>query len=85
MSLVTGRGPLSADPAGWFHPPVSPGTVFVEPHPRRIQAVAQGKTVIDTEAALLVHRGGQPLSFAFPEAVASPITCASGTAAGRAA
>lgn len=69
MSLVTGRGPLSADPAGWFHPPVSPGTVFVEPHPRRIQAVAQGKTVIDTESALLVHRGGRPLSYAFPEGV----------------
>jgi uncharacterized protein (DUF427 family) len=69
MSLVTGRGPLSTDPAGWFHPPVSPGTVFVEPHPRRIQAVAQGKTVIDTESALLVHRSGRPLSYAFPEAV----------------
>jgi uncharacterized protein (DUF427 family) len=69
MSLVTGRGPLSPDPAGWFHPPVRPETVFVEPHPRRIQALARGKPVIDTESALLVHRPGQPLSFAFPEAL----------------
>lgn len=68
MSLVAGRGPLSADPAGWFHPPLSAGTVFVEPHPRRVQAVADGRTVIDTEFALLVHRRGHPLSYAFPEA-----------------
>ncbi len=39
MSLVTGRGPLSKDPAGWFSPPLPDGVVFVEPHPRRIQAL----------------------------------------------
>jgi uncharacterized protein (DUF427 family) len=66
MSLVTGRGPLSQDPAGWFTPPIPGGVVFVEPHPRRIQAVRDGIPVIDTERALLVHRAGQPLSFAFP-------------------
>ena len=25
MSLVTGRGPLSKDPAGWFSPPLPEG------------------------------------------------------------
>jgi uncharacterized protein (DUF427 family) len=69
MSLVAGRGPLSADPAGWFAPPLPADAVFVEPHPRRIQAVSQGRTVLDTEAALLVHRRGHPLSYAFPEAL----------------
>lgn len=66
MSLVTGHGPLSQDPAGWFTPPLPADVVFVEPHPRRIQAVRGGAVVIDTERALLVHRAGRPLQFAFP-------------------
>jgi uncharacterized protein (DUF427 family) len=66
MSLVTGRGPLSTDPAGWFSPPLTTGTVFVEPHPRRVQALRDGHAVIDTERALLVHRPDRPLSYAFP-------------------
>ena len=66
MSLVTGRGPLSKDPAGWFSPPLPDDVVFVEPHPRRVQAFRDGVVVIDTERALLVHRPGRPLQFAFP-------------------
>jgi uncharacterized protein (DUF427 family) len=66
MSMVTGHGPLSSAPAGWFSPNVPAGVVYVEPHPRRIQAVKGGRTVVDTERALLVHRPDRPLSFAFP-------------------
>ena len=66
MSLVTGRGPLSKDPEGWFTPPLPDGVVFVEPHHRRVQALRGGGIVIDSERALLVHRAGRPLSFAFP-------------------
>ena len=66
MSLVTGRGPLSKDPAGWFSPPLPDDVVFVEPHPRRVQALRAGAVVIDTESALLVHGAGRPLLFAFP-------------------
>jgi uncharacterized protein (DUF427 family) len=66
MSLVAGRGPLSKDPAGWFVPPLPGEVVFVEPHPRRVQAIRKGQTVIDTERALLVHRRDHPLSYAFP-------------------
>ena len=40
--------------------------VFVEPHPRRVQAIRNGQTVIDTERALMVHRRDHPLSYAFP-------------------
>ena len=65
MSLVAGRGPLSTDPSGWFAPALPDDLVFVEPHPRRVQAVRDGATVIDTERALLVHRRNHPLSFAF--------------------
>jgi uncharacterized protein (DUF427 family) len=71
MSMVTGRGPLSSAPAGWFSPKVPVGVVYVEPHPRRVQAVKNGRTVIDTEHALLVHRPDRPLSFAFPAEEAS--------------
>jgi uncharacterized protein (DUF427 family) len=66
MSLVAGRGPLSSDPAGRFSPPVPAYVVYVEPHPRRVQAFQDGRLVIDTERALMVHRRGHPLSYVFP-------------------
>jgi uncharacterized protein (DUF427 family) len=66
MSLVAGRGPLSADPAGRFSVPLPAELVYSEPHPRRIEAFRQGRPVISTERALLVHRRGRPLSYAFP-------------------
>ena len=66
MSLTTGRGPLSPDPAGRFSPPIPRGVVYVEPHRRRVQAVLDGRVVVDTERALLVHRAGQTLTYAFP-------------------
>jgi uncharacterized protein (DUF427 family) len=67
MSLVAGRGPLSSHPAGRFTPSIPEEVVYIEPHPRRIQAVLNGRTVIDTEKALLVHRRNHPLSYVFPE------------------
>ncbi|MCV7102155.1 DUF427 domain-containing protein [Mycobacterium palustre] len=66
MSLVAGRGPLSADPAGRFSPAIPADVVYVEPHPRRVQAVKDGRVVLDTERALMVHRRGRPLSYVFP-------------------
>ena len=69
MSLTTGRGPLGKSPAGRFTAPVPEGVAYVEPHPRRIQAVVGGRVVLDTEAALLVHRPGSVLVYAFPATV----------------
>ncbi|CAM4259147.1 hypothetical protein MB901379_00306 [Mycobacterium basiliense] len=66
MSLAAGHGPLSKNPAGRFCPPVTANLVYVEPHPRRVQAFRDGLLVIDTERALLVHRRDQPLSYVFP-------------------
>jgi uncharacterized protein (DUF427 family) len=66
MTLVAGRGPLSTDPAGWFSPPAPANLVYIEPHPRRVQAWVAGRLVIDTERALMVHRQGHPLSYVFP-------------------
>lgn len=66
MSLVAGHGPLSTERAGAFSPEITGALVYVEPHPRRVQAIRGERTVIDTEQALLVHRQGEPLSYAFP-------------------
>jgi uncharacterized protein (DUF427 family) len=66
VSLAAARGPLTPEPFGWFSPPPPPGLVFTEPHPRRVQGLIGDHAVIDTERALLVHRAGRPLSYAFP-------------------
>lgn len=66
MALTTPRGPLGTDPAGWYSAPLPPDVVYVEPHPRRITAIAGGRTVIDTERAVLVHRPDRFLAYAFP-------------------
>ncbi|TFV56496.1 DUF427 domain-containing protein [Mycobacterium sp. PS03-16] len=66
MTLTAGHGPLSADPAGWFVPAGSAPAGYAEPHPRRVVAVLAGRTVIDTDDVMLVHRRGHPLSYAFP-------------------
>lgn len=65
MSLVAGRGPLSREPAGRFSPPLPGEVVYIEPHPRRVQALRDGQPVIDTERVLMVHRRGRPLSYLF--------------------
>jgi uncharacterized protein (DUF427 family) len=66
MSLTAARGPLGADPAGFFSVPVPRDIVYVEPHRRRVQAIVGDRTIIDTERALLVHRVDRPLAYAFP-------------------
>lgn len=75
MSLVAGRGPLGSDPAGWFSPQRPDVTVYIEPHPRRVQAEIDGRRVIDTERALLVHRLDMPLCFVFPESEVGELPC----------
>ena len=75
MSLVAGRGPLSTDPAGRFWPALPAHVVYVEPHPRRVQAFRDGRKVIDTERALLVHRRNHPLSYAFPTDEVRDLPC----------
>ena len=66
MSLSTGRGPLSPDPAGRFSTPLPAGVIYVEPFSRRVRAVLDGREVLDTERAVLVHRPGSPPTYAFP-------------------
>ncbi len=67
MSLSTGRGPLSGRPAGRFTVPVPPGVAYLEPFRRRVRATMAGRTVVDSERVLLVHRPDRPPTYAFPE------------------
>lgn len=66
VSLTSGRGPLSANPAGRFVPPIPEGVVYVEPFRRRVRGVVGGRTVVDSEGVLLVHRTGEAPAYAFP-------------------
>lgn len=66
MSLTTGRGPFSANPAGRFSAPVPENLVYVEPFRRRVRAMVDGRCVVDSERVLLVHRPGHPPVYAFP-------------------
>ena len=66
MSLTTGRGPLSARPAGRFTAPMPGPVTYLEPHRRRVRGITDDLTVIDSEHALLVHRRGCPPTYAFP-------------------
>jgi uncharacterized protein (DUF427 family) len=66
MSLTTGKGPLSATPAGRFTVPMPQNISYMEPFRRRVRASKDGRTMIDCEGALLLHRPGSPPTFAFP-------------------
>ena len=66
MSLTSGRGPLGPTPAGRFSVPIPEGVVYVEPFPRRVRAVLDGREVVHSEHVLLVHRPGAPPTYAFP-------------------
>ena len=67
MSLTTGKGPLSGRPAGRFSTPIPANVVYIEPFRRRVRATKDGRTVVDSERVLLVHRQGRPPTYAFPE------------------
>ncbi len=66
MSLTSGRGPLSRNPAGRFSAPVPADLAYAEPVRRRVRAVLGEQTVVDSEAALLVHRAGGAPTYALP-------------------
>ncbi len=70
MSLTLGSGPFSPGRAGRADPALPDGgIVYVEPHPRRIEALVGDAVVLSTERALLIHRPGRTLTYAFPPEV----------------
>lgn len=73
MSLTTGRGPLSLNPAGNFIRTVPDHELYVEPFRRRVQGITGSRTVVDSERVLLIHRPGAPPTYAFPAADAEGV------------
>ena len=67
MSLSTGRGPLSGRPAGRFTAAMPAEVAYIEPFRRRVRGVKDGRTLIDSERVVLVHRPGRPPTYAFPK------------------
>lgn len=66
MSLTVGSGPFGQHPTGRFDFDPPERITFVEVHPRRVRALRDGETVVDSERVRLVYRTGSLPRFAFP-------------------
>lgn len=66
MSLTAGRGPFGSSPSGRFNFDAPERVVYVEEFPRRVRAVIDGRTVIDSDNVVLVHESGNLPHYAFP-------------------
>ncbi len=78
MTLTVGRGPFGHTPAGRFNFEPPRHVVFVDEFPRRVRAVKDGATVVDSERVKMVYETGALPHYAFPredvqiEAAAEP-------------
>ena len=62
-----GQAPFGSRPAGTFNFDPPEDVRYVEPFPRRVRAVKDGQTVIDSERVKLIHESRKLPRFAFPE------------------
>jgi uncharacterized protein (DUF427 family) len=68
MSLTMGRGPFGHKPGGVFNFQPPDHVVFVDDFPRRVRAVKDGLTVVDSDRVKLVHQSRRLPYYAFPAA-----------------
>lgn len=69
MSLTMGSGPFGHRPAGRFNVEIPAREVlFVDPSPRRVRAVRDGETVIDSRRVRMLHQHGVLARYFFPRA-----------------
>jgi uncharacterized protein (DUF427 family) len=66
MGLTVGTGPFGHRPSGRFDFDPPSRVTFVEEHRRRVRAVKDGTTVVDSDRARLVYRTGSLPRYAFP-------------------
>lgn len=66
MSLTVGTGPFGSHRGGHFDFDAPQRAAYVEPFPRRVRAVIEGATVIDSDDVLLIHESGALPRYAFP-------------------
>ena len=69
MALTKGSGPFGTQPAGVFNRSMPPyrGLIYFEDSPRRMRAVFNGETVVDSSRAKLLHEHGHLPVYYFPE------------------
>ncbi len=68
MTLTVGSGPFGHRPGGRFNFTPPDRVVYVDPFSRRVRATVGDRTVIDSDAVVLVHESGQLPRYAFPPA-----------------
>src|SRR5947209_4395148 len=66
VSLTIGSGPFAPNTAGRLNVALPERVVYVEPFPRRVRAVLDGQTVIESDEVKLVHVSGTLPVYAFP-------------------
>jgi uncharacterized protein (DUF427 family) len=66
MSLTVGTGPFGRRPKGRFNFEPPERVVYIEPWPRRVRALADGTTIVDSERTVLVYESGRLPRYAFP-------------------
>jgi uncharacterized protein (DUF427 family) len=69
MALTVGTGPFGQRPGGEFNRdlPSRKGLIFFEDFPRRMRALFNGETVVDSRHAKLLHEHGHLPKLYFPE------------------
>jgi uncharacterized protein (DUF427 family) len=69
MALTVGTGPFGQHPGGNFNRdmPQHKGLIYFEDQPRRIRAMFNGETVVDSTHAKMLHEHGHLPLYYFPE------------------
>jgi uncharacterized protein (DUF427 family) len=69
MSLTVGTGPFGQRPGGSFNfeLPRRKGIIYFDNEPRRIRAIFEGETVVDSRRAKLLHEQGHLPIYYFPQ------------------
>jgi uncharacterized protein (DUF427 family) len=69
MTLTVGKGPFGHTPAGSFNfeLPRREGIIYFDPSPRRMRAIFNGETVVDSRHAYLLHEQKHLPVFYFPK------------------
>jgi uncharacterized protein (DUF427 family) len=66
MTITMGRGPFGHQPAGRFNFQPPDHVVYVDDFPRRVRAVKDGTTVVDSERVKMVYESRTLPHYAFP-------------------
>jgi uncharacterized protein (DUF427 family) len=69
MSLTVGTGPFGQQPRGEFNfdVPRKSGVIYFEDFPRRMRALLEGETIVDSRHAKLLHEQNHLPKLYFPE------------------